>query len=246
MEWVIPVITGVAAITTLFLSRPERTIVAWIAVVLIVITAGWQAYTVYQQERTKAEISAHAYKSLAYGTQHFLTVVRDMIFYSTDGWLPSSEEEFFSRKTAEVVCGSLNIDASAPILPERPWRQWIVQSAREYKKTLNEVLQYYAQTLPPELVKNISSVANSTLFFGTIPLMEMQVTDRKLGVRRAPLLCNGAESVIAEDLIKLRALYKDIRQDSKNSQILSGPDLFDMVQSKRWPRHLMGRDRFKD
>jgi hypothetical protein len=86
-----------------------------------------------------------------------------MVFYGSDGWLPSNEEDFFSRRSVDVICSHLNLDATAPVLPDRPWRSWIAQSANEYRKSLNGVIQSHAQSLDSALIKMITEVMNSPL-----------------------------------------------------------------------------------
>jgi hypothetical protein len=173
---------------------------------------------------------------------------------STDIWISSrlhavfisSEEDFFSKRTAAIICGQLNIDAIAPVLPDRSWRNWIAQSGNEYKKTLNEILHYYAGSLSSELIGKISSVEHILLLsaFPTMLLTGPPV-DRQLGIRRAPLMCLGAESAIEKDLGILFSLYKEIRGNESRYGISGDWKFLNMSSDKRWPRHLLGRDRFQ-
>jgi TRAP-type C4-dicarboxylate transport system permease small subunit len=61
MDWLFPIVTALVAVLTLFLSKPEKRVTAWITVVLIVITGGWQAYSTYQQIQTQQEIRSHVH-----------------------------------------------------------------------------------------------------------------------------------------------------------------------------------------
>ena len=87
---------GIAASLSLFLSKPEKKILAYITVCIIFLLSGWQAYDTYQVEKAKNEVLEHLTKRLSGKTQNYLTLIRDMIFYSSDGWLPKTEKEFFS------------------------------------------------------------------------------------------------------------------------------------------------------
>ena len=70
-----------------------------------------------------------------------------MIYFSSDGWLPKTEDEFFSLKSADIICNHLNLDKIAPVLPERTWRRLIPQKAAEYKENLSKLLADYSQIM---------------------------------------------------------------------------------------------------
>ena len=96
MEWIFIIITALGACLSLFLSKPERPILAWITGVLILLPTGWQAYEAFQEGKTSRELEKQLTIRLSSDTGRFLDLTRDMIFFSSNGWLPRTEDEFFS------------------------------------------------------------------------------------------------------------------------------------------------------
>ena len=156
MDWLLYIVAGVAASLTLFLSKPERKKLAILTAALILLPAIWQAYRVYDAHRAERELSKYMTNRLSSKTNHFLTLLRDMIYYSSDGWLPKSETDFFSQHAAEVICCHLNLDNDAPVLPAQSWRHLFAQNAREYKETIHEVLTGSKELLSADFVRNLS------------------------------------------------------------------------------------------
>jgi hypothetical protein len=244
MEWIFPIVAAIVAVLTLILAQPSNKWLAGLTVFLILGLGGWQAYNAYQNRRTHLEISSEIDRVLYRQTRQYLTVLRDMIFYSSDGWLPSNEDEFFSRKTANLICNSLNINLEAPVLPKRTWRQWIAQISEKYRKELTGLFQNYAQSLNPELLNLIREVSGSNFRLWSAHIVLASAVDRQLGIMRRPTFCPGIEPLVEGDLGKIRALYIFVRRNETDNQ--KGDWKFlNMRNDNRWPRHLLGSDRIK-
>jgi len=195
-------------------------------------------------KRTTEAIQPHAQKRLSGATRAYLTFIRDLLFFGSDGWIPKNEEEFFSLRAAAVICGQLDISKLAPVLPARSWRNWIAESANQYRKALDEILRDYPGFLDSELVRKITLVDNLTLFTLSTSLLLTPQINRELGVRFPPLICKGVETAIEKDLIALFSLYKEIRLNERRYGFTGDWNFLNMASDKRWPRHLLGSDRF--
>lgn len=245
MNWLFYLIAGLATALALFLSKPEKRVLAWITVFLIFLPSGWQAYNAYQTQRTNRELQEHLTKKLSGKTNSFLTLIRDMIFYSSDGWMPKTETDFFSSKSVDLICNHLNIDATAPVLPERTWRKWIAKQAKDYKMTLNHVLVESSGALDADLVRKISMVESSPLL-SVLPnsAVVLPAIDRKYGWKRPPLLCPGAENLVEKELNKIYQLYREVRKQEEKYDISKDWNFLVMHSDNRWPKKLLGKDRF--
>jgi hypothetical protein len=72
----------------------------------------------------------------------------------------------------------------------------------------------------------------------------MKTIEGKLSIPLPPRFCGvGGESLVEEDLRKIHVLYKRIRRDETLYSVLPDWKFLNMTDDKRWPRHLLGRDR---
>ncbi|MBC2717776.1 MAG: hypothetical protein HF978_20935 [Desulfobacteraceae bacterium] len=245
MNWSLSLIAGLAASLSLFLSKPEKRILAWITVCLVLIPSGWQAHDTYQREKTESELRKHLTIKISRQTRGFLVLVRDMIYFSSDGWLPKTEDEFFSFTSADLICNHLNLDKIAPVLPERTWRRWIPKKTAEYKESLNKLLTDYSKIMGADLIEKIATAERSS-FLGvyTRYLIVLEPIDKKLGVKRPPLFLPGGEKSFEKELKIIQSMYHAVRDLEKNSDFKNNWDFLRMDTSNRWPKKLLGNDRF--
>lgn len=225
MSWIITVITTLGTILILIASAPKRKVLPLIGGSLITIVGIWQAYHQYSSQRTLIEIEAHVYEKLSLHTSRFLGVVSSMILRSSDGWLPSNEDEFFSRRSVDFICSGLNINASAPFIPKQSWLQVIVVTTQDYHNVLDSILRDYASQLNGGLVRAVSAVERSMLLTFPRQRMELSRIDQQKGWQRAPLLCYGLEELFEESFTNLHVLYREIRK---------GEDKFQLRKSEDW------------
>lgn len=245
MNWSLPLIAGLAASLSLFLSKPEKRILAWITVCLVLLPSGWQAHDTYQREKTDSELKKHLTIKISRQTSSFLVLLRDMIYFSSDGWLPKSEDEFFSLKSADLICNYLNLNNIAPVLPERTWRRWIPQQTSEYKEGLNELLVDFSKIMDADLINRIATAERSPLLgVYTRYLIIQEPIDKKLGVTRPPLFLPGGETNIEKELKMIQRLYQEVRDLEKDSDFKNNWNFLLMLSDNRWPKHLLGKDRF--
>ncbi len=236
MNWIVPFISAVAAILLLYLSEPKRRKLAFITAILIIIPFGWQAYKEYTAEETLRERQIIAIKKLSGHTDGFLNIISDIIFKATDGWLPKNEEEFFSAKTADLICRELNIDKAAPIFPEITWRKLIAKETQGYKVALGEIMKGYGTELDAEIVNRISAVEGSILLSYPKNTVSSPKIDSLLGVKRPPLLCWGLEPLVADSLKEIFSLYEVIIKTEEDLKI---------VKHRDWLKFPIPHDRYK-
>jgi hypothetical protein len=121
LDPLMPVITALAAIMTVYVSRPERRGLAGIIAALLLISAVWGGLSAWRNSRMRLALQEAVYAELKRPTRTSLSLISDIIMHASDDWVPSGEEEFFSSQTARLFCQHLNIEAQAPVVPRQKW-----------------------------------------------------------------------------------------------------------------------------
>jgi hypothetical protein len=103
LEWVSPLLAAAAGCLGLFLSRPERRWIAAFTAAVILTTGAWEASRKYTELKTEQAARERVYRTLIGKTHGFLDFVSEMIFRGSDGWLPKTEDEFFSSHSATII-----------------------------------------------------------------------------------------------------------------------------------------------
>jgi hypothetical protein len=184
-------------------------------------------------------IQAYVYDRLALHTRRFLGVIWYMIEDATDGWLPASEGEFFSQRTAKLVCSELNGNGPARVSPPQPWFNWIASSMRTYKAELAELLKSHGPQLDTSFFRLIANVEQAPMFWLIPDLASARQTD-ELAARLPPVLCPGDEmqAQVERDFGALAALYTEIKNGTRRFRLL----LRDLPLRKQTIK--LGRNRF--
>jgi hypothetical protein len=242
MNWAIVLIAVSASILTLFLSKPKKTWLAIVTAILILISGTYNAYDLNQKRKAHQQLEKHIYSQLSTITAQILGIVGDMVFFASDGWLPNSENDFFSLRTATIICNHLDLDSKAPVMPEVTWRNLIYNQAKKNRTELEQIIKDYSNDLDSNLINIISRVSN-TNFLKAFPglcspdskLLYERYAEKKL---ENNLLCYGFEKDVANDLLLFRELYKNVCENDKRYGI-SWPFKF----LKRWKKERVGEDR---
>jgi len=241
MNWIIVLVAVFASILTLFLSKPKRTWLAILTAILILIPGIYNAYELNQKRIAQQQLETHIYSQLSVITAQLLANIRDMVFFASDGWLPDSEDEFFSLRTATIICNHLDLNSKAPVMPERPWRNLIYTQAKEHRTELEQIIRDYGNDLDGELIKIISKVID-TNFLKAFPMLsspiEKKFYESYYGKDICPLLCYGYEKDVANDLSLFRELYENVREGDKRYGIPWG-----FKFQKHWGKERIGEDR---
>jgi len=84
-----------------------------------------------------------------------------MIEDATTRWLPSNDDEFFSMRSAELICKRLNIEKPARVTPRRSWLQYLSNEAGRYKDSINGLVNAHGPQLDRVLIESLSTVERS-------------------------------------------------------------------------------------
>jgi hypothetical protein len=206
-DWLIPPLTVAGTVLLRLSSTPERPLLAYFAAGLLIAGSMVGTASAWRNSLARLALQEHAYKELETSTRSLLSLVSQIIVYSSDGWLPSSEDEFFSSHTVTLVCSHLNIEARAPVLPDRDWLTWIVQQTKEAQDQYISVLSAHGSLLDHELIRALTSVRDSSFLTYPSQRVSLQVIDRQKGWQRPPLLCYGAKEITDKFLSQLHTLY---------------------------------------
>lgn len=182
---------------------------------MMAIPTIWQAWTEHTTEKIKKETQIHFIRKIAGTTDSFLDLISDMIFYGSDGWLPTNENEFFSQRTANLICNELNIDIPLPTY-EGPARQNIAYIAKQYRDTLSQALSESYGALEIETLQKVHAVESKNYLISIMeqtPAVHQFTNQHKLEM--APLLCWGMEPSIEQSLQDLMALTEEIKKEEK-------------------------------
>lgn len=207
MTWLIPVLACAAAIVALYASHPKHRKLAHVSAAIMVFMAGWQSYASYEQWKTQRTVEKYAYSRLESATRNILGLTQQIIFQATDGWLPSTEEEFFSQHTASLFCHYLNIDKPAPVAPDRNWLVWIHQQTKEAQDEFSSVLGSYAPLLDDELLRAAIDFRQSFILAFPAKWVSLRQDDAQKGHQRPPFLCYGLENEMQKSLSQMRLFY---------------------------------------
>jgi hypothetical protein len=88
---------------------------------------------------TATAIEELTYKELSQHTFRFLSRISEMILYASDGWLPTNQTEFFSRRSVELICLELNPYALPIVEPRTTWSQLFAEETQRYKESLKKI-----------------------------------------------------------------------------------------------------------
>jgi hypothetical protein len=143
-------------------------------------------------EKTGDAIQAYVYERLSSSTYSYVGDLARMIAEASDGWLPRNKEEFFSKRSVELICRWLNPEASAPVYPPRPWYERYNEISKEYENVLVNSLNAYASRLSPSLIESVSAVTRSYLIGLPKILVQVRQVTKDKGYKYPPIMCLGA------------------------------------------------------
>ena len=238
LSWIIPLAGGVAAAIGLFLSKPERPRWALATLILLLVTSGWQAAAEYSAARTTRALQLRAHRELVISTNRLLGLHARMHGESTDGWLPASEDEFFSSRLVESICLNLDLDAPALVTPSQSWGKHSAWVASGVRRTYREVLATSGPYLDSELVDAVSRIDASFLML--LLTMRTEYPSQPFPAN----LCLGVEEQVNEAVPHLRRVYHLLnKRESLNGLSVTDPWL-DFAN----PTYdsIMGRSRFSN
>lgn len=214
MSWAIQAFFVIAAIATLFASRPKRKSLAIIATIFLILSATSTSYTEHVRSRAEEAARLQTYLDLDVTVGKAIGLLNQMVIAGSDGWIPSSHEELFSIRVAYLICDHLNIESNAPVVPHRPWLSWIDQRTKEVHEELTAVIRQQTVLLDPEVLDAIASLRDS--FFLAFPgqWRNARSWDAKQGYQRPPLLCYGLAPLVHESLESLKVASDIVREQT--------------------------------
>lgn len=171
--------------------------------------------------KTTDAIQAYVYNNLSGSTSNYLGLLGRMMGEASDEWLPQTQEEFFSRRTVNLICHNLNIEGEAPVFFKRQWFQYFQEESRNYEESVVKVFSNYVTQMSPSLITAISKVVISRLLSLPKEVILFRRADQeskqlnKSYINRPPILCLGAEKEIEKSFAELSELMRDIALGEK-------------------------------
>jgi hypothetical protein len=104
--------------------------------------------------------------SLAQASQvinRFMNLFAEMVKASSDGFVPSTIEELFGKKSSELICLHLALGQNAPTQPKMPWKKYISREARSTKDGLSSILERYQAFISESVLAAIGTLQNNIL-----------------------------------------------------------------------------------
>jgi hypothetical protein len=203
-DWVIPLLGALAASVALFRSKPKDLGLAILSVVLIVAPAGWQSRKEFSAGRDRRESKRRLYQKLAFWVGDVMDTVSSAVVRSSDGWLPRSEAELLSPKSAQMLCGELNV--MHPYALDSTVLDWMDWKTRAFESLLSEVLAQNNSTLDADLLRTLARLERDPFLHVARFRKTTAQSDIKIKIYRPPLLCWGLEPLLADSF----ALYLDV------------------------------------
>lgn len=173
-------------------------------------------------QKTTESIQHYVYDKLSIATVTYVQVLSTMVAQASDGWVPSTRKELFSRNSVNLICRWLNAQGEAPVLPGRPWHRFFDEKSREYRDALAMILNAYATRLSPSVIDSISAVTRSEVL--TLPSLLALVNaniDRQ-GRQGVPMVCFGSnhiENRIEKGFTELSRLVDQISAGEKKFRL---------------------------
>ena len=169
-------------------------------------------------KKTAEGIQEHVYQRLYRETYGLLGLISAILEEASDGWLPTTETEFFSRRSVSMFCRELNADGPARVSPAQPWSAWFSRRVREYKANLAETIKAYGPQLGTVLLQALSKVEDSMTFTFIPQWQNLRQSPSEDIVRRyPPLLCygDGFVDMVLKDFANLHELYSETSKGAK-------------------------------
>jgi hypothetical protein len=177
-------------------------------------------------KRTAEGIQEHVYQRLFRESYGFIALISNILEEASDGWLPTNESEFFSRRSVSMFCRELNTDGPARVSPPQPWATWFPRRMQEYKATLAELIKAHGPQLDTALLNAMSKVERSNTFSFIPQLQILRKTDKTTAMRNyPPLFCYGDGSIDStlKDFADIRTLYSKIIEGANTFGIRTAP-----------------------
>ena len=206
-DWLIPLLTVVGTILLRLSSTPEHPRLAYLAAGLLIICAITASASAWRNSRARLALQEYTYAELQSSTGSLLGLISQIIVYASDGWLPSNQNEIFSAQVATLVCWHLNIEARAPVFPQRDWLTWIAQETKAAHAHYTAILSAHASSMDEELIRVVRSARDSFFLKHPSQWVVIRRDDQQLGYQRPSLLCPGLESLVEQSLSHLATLY---------------------------------------
>lgn len=207
ITWLLPILGAVAAAVSLFLSRPERPRWAYAALVLLLLTAGWQAANEHAVQRTTLALQQRAHSKLIGATNQILNVLRHLIAASSDGWVPENEAQFLSERSIAGICDHLDIDILAMTIPTQPLWRWAGTEVLKAQNTYRQVLADSGLYLDAELIEAVNAVESGNVL---VLILSAHVT---AGRQNTPdSFCAGISADVSASLPAVQHLIDVLKQ----------------------------------
>jgi hypothetical protein len=243
LDWLMPLIGAIGACIAFFFSKPKRLWLVFIAVFCLTFAASWDASNKYRDLQTKREIRNSVHKKLIKSTDSFLDFLSEMIFCSSGGYLPRTEDEFFSSQIASMICKELNISLPDPLnISEETWRNLIHHVFKRYENVLRSSLDKSALFLDSDLIKAIDDVSSCYLLRIGKQLNFLYQVDKELGIEREPVLCWGFEPLVEESLSQIHTLFLILKKYEKEVEFTPTRDW--LVFPQPHLKEYFGKSRF--
>jgi hypothetical protein len=167
-------------------------------------------------QKTTEAIQAYVYDRLSIDTYTYVIILGRMIAAGSDGWLPSTKKEFFSRRSVNILCRWLNAEGNAPTYPARPWYQYFHDESKQYQDRVVNILNAYASRLSPPLIDSLSRIARSWLLGLPRTLPASYAFSKKQGFKGSPMICLGLfDAKFEEGFAQLSGLVNQIAEAEK-------------------------------
>lgn len=193
---------GIAAI---FRSRVERPAVVWIAIMLTIVPA----ISIMKRDRAEAEreriLRRIVVREMAGRMNSLAQSISMVVHGASDGWLPSTEAELFSRRSVDLFCNDLDVKAKSDYADGPPWFAVLPSNIKEFRTGLEGLITSHWDVLRAEEIEKIQAITdNSVLFFiEFLPRALQYATERGFSARYT--LCHGIED-------EAERLFNDVRQ----------------------------------
>ncbi|MBI3662780.1 MAG: hypothetical protein HY234_06995 [Acidobacteria bacterium] len=218
-DWMIPIISAVAAALGVLRSKPSNRAWARASVVLILVIGTWQAYREYSSGLTKIQLRRRAYQNLVSETAGFASHLSEFVVRSSDGWLPRNDADLFSARTAQMVCSELDITKNAPVIPRTSLLNWALDRNRSFSLAIHRALTEDSAALDAELVRILSKVERTLYLQFAKQRLQLISLDQSRNIERPPLMCWGLEPLAAESFSDFLALIVQLKKQQKTLQL---------------------------
>ncbi len=137
-----------------------------------------------RQEKALEKVAIIGLTDLSQTINRMIALFGSIFKASSDGFIPSTIDQLFDTKAADLLSLHLSIDSRAPVVPETTWQEYITRESNLILEKLNGIQNRYQVFLPENVLVALGKLRNNPLLNVFSQLSMGSALDKKERVSR--------------------------------------------------------------